>query len=127
MTDYTQVLTTTDSPEAAERLARSITAARLAACVQIIGPIRSIYWWRDKVEHAQEWQLLIKTAAGRLPELEQHIKANHSYETPEIIACEIPWGSPEYLDWVTAETRQTGAAAKRSASEIPDELPSDLP
>lgn len=111
MTDYTQVLTTTDSPEAAERLARSITAARLAACVQIIGPIRSIYWWRDKVEDAQEWQLLIKTITGRLPELERHIKANHSYETPEIIASEIPWGSREYLDWVTAETRPTGASS----------------
>ena len=111
MTDYIQVLTTTDSPEAAERLARTIIAARLAACVQIIGPIRSIYWWRDKVEDVQEWQLLIKTAAEHLPELEQHIKANHSYETPEIIASEIPWGSQEYLDWVTGETRQTGASS----------------
>ena len=61
MADYAQVLTTVDSAEEAERLARSITTARLAACVQIIGPIRSVYWWRDKVEDAQEWQLLIKT------------------------------------------------------------------
>ena len=111
MTDHAQVLTTVESAEEAERLARSITTARLAACVQITGPIRSVYWWQDAVEDAQEWQLLIKTTAERLPELERHIKANHSYDTPEIIASEIPWGSREYLDWVTAETRQADASS----------------
>jgi periplasmic divalent cation tolerance protein len=111
MTEYMQVLTTVDSGEEAERLARSITTARLAACVQIVGPIRSVYWWHDAVEDAQEWQLLIKTTTGRLAELEQHIKANHSYETPEIIATEIPWGSREYLGWVTSETRQADASS----------------
>ena len=93
ITEYTQVLTTVDSAEAAERLGRSITGARLAACVQIVGPIRSLYWWQGKVEDAQEWQLLIKTTAESLPELEQHIKANHSYDEPEIIATPITWGS----------------------------------
>ncbi len=107
MADYAQVLTTVDSAEEAERLARSITTARLAACVQITGPIRSVYWWRDKVEDAQEWQLLIKTTTEVLSDLEQHIKANHSYETPEIIATSIPWGSAEYLSWISAETRRT--------------------
>jgi periplasmic divalent cation tolerance protein len=55
--------------------------------------------------------LLIKTTTERLPELEQHIKDNHSYETPEIIAAEIPWGSREYLGWVSAETRRTDASS----------------
>jgi len=111
MTEYMQVLTTVDSAEEAERLARSITTARLAACVQIVGPIRSVYWWHDTVEDSQEWQLLIKTTTERLAELEQHVKDNHSYETPEIIATEIPWGSREYLGWVTSETRQADASS----------------
>jgi periplasmic divalent cation tolerance protein len=111
MTEHMQVLTTVDSAEAAERLGRSIAGARLAACVQIVGPIRSLYWWQGKVEEAQEWQLLIKTTSGRLAELEQHIKANHGYDTPEIIATPIPWGSQEYLGWVSAETRQTGVSS----------------
>ncbi len=80
MTDYVQVLTTVDSAEDAERLGRGIVGTRLAACVQIVGPIQSLYWWQNKVEDAQEWQLLVKTATARLPELEQHIKTNHTYD-----------------------------------------------
>ena len=111
MTDYVQLLTTVDSAEDAERLGRSVVSARLAACVQIVGPIRSLYWWEDKVDDAQEWQLLAKTTSECLPKLERHIKANHSYDTPEIIATPITWGSQEYLGWVSAETRQTGASS----------------
>ena len=105
MADFMQVVTTVDSEEAAEQLARGITGARLAACVQIVGPIKSLYWWHGELEDAREWQLVIKTTSERLPALEAHIKANHSYETPEITATEIPWGSREYLDWISAETR----------------------
>jgi periplasmic divalent cation tolerance protein len=90
MTKYVQVLTTVDSAEMAEQLARTIISARLATCAQIVGPIRSVCRRQDKVEDAQEWQLLVRTMNGRLPELERHIKANHSYDTPEIIATEIP-------------------------------------
>ncbi|MFB9724724.1 divalent-cation tolerance protein CutA [Planobispora longispora] len=104
-----QVLTTVDSLEVSESLARSITQARLAACVQIVGPIRSIYWWDGKLETAQEWQLLIKTTADMFPALEEHIKANHSYDTPEIIATPIVAGSREYLSWVSEETKRSGA------------------
>jgi len=111
MTDYMQVLTTVDSAEEAETLGRSITGARLAACVQIVGPIRSLYWWQDKLDDAQEWLLLIKTTSERLSELEQHIKANHSYDIPEITATSIPWGSAEYLNWISAETRQTDVSS----------------
>ena len=111
MTEYMQVLTTVESPDEAERLGRSITGARLAACVQIVGPIRSLYWWQDKLDDAQEWLLLIKTTSERLNELEQHIKANHSYDTPEITATQIPWGSAEYLSWISAETRQTDVSS----------------
>ena len=111
MTEYMQVLTTVDSAEEAERLGRGITGARLAACVQILGPIRSLYWWQDKLDDAREWLLLIKTTSERLAELEAHIKANHSYDTPEITATAIPWGSAEYLGWISAETRRTDASS----------------
>jgi periplasmic divalent cation tolerance protein len=102
---FMQVVTTLDNEGSAERLARGITSARLAACVQIVGPIKSIYWWQGELEDAREWQLVIKTTSERLSALEAYIKANHSYETPEITATEIPWGSREYLDWIRAETR----------------------
>ena len=105
MADFMQVVTTVDSEEAAEQLARGITGARLAACVQIVGPIKSVYWWQGELEEAREWQLIIKTTTARIAELEDYIKANHSYETPEITATVISGGSWEYLDWITAETR----------------------
>jgi len=104
MADFLQVVTTVDSEEAAGRLAWSITGARLAACVQIVGPIKSVYWWQGELDEAREWQLIIKTTTGRIAELEDYIKENHSYETPEITATVISGGSYEYLDWITAET-----------------------
>jgi len=105
MADFMQVVTTVDSEEAAEQLARGITGARLAACVQIVGPIKSIYWWQGELAEAREWQLIIKTTTARIAELEEHIKENHSYDTPEITATVISGGNWEYLDWITAETR----------------------
>lgn len=94
-----------DDGDSAERLARGITAARLGASAQIVGPIKSFYWWKGDLVEAREWQVNIKTTRERLSELEAHIKEHHSYETPGIIATEISWGSREYLDWITAETR----------------------
>ncbi len=102
-TDFLTVLTTTDSREAAEALARSAVAARLAACAQVDGPVTSTYWWQGKLESAQEWRVLCKTTAGRYPELEEHIRANHSYDTPEVIATPIASGSAGYLAWVASE------------------------
>ena len=110
MVSFVQVVTTVDSEGSAEVLARGIVDARLAACVQIVGPIRSLYWWEGSVDDTREWQLVIKTTSGRLTALEAHIKANHSYDTPEITGTEISWGSREYLDWISAETR-TGASS----------------
>jgi periplasmic divalent cation tolerance protein len=79
-------------PEA-ERLARGITGGRLAACVQIVGPIKSIYRWQGELEEAREWQLVIKTTIARIAELEGYIKENHSYDTPEITATVISGGA----------------------------------
>jgi periplasmic divalent cation tolerance protein len=105
MTEYMQVVTAVDSEAQAELLARGIAGARLAASVQISGPIRSFYWWKGELVDAHEWQITVKTTAERLGDVEAHIKANHSYETPGIIPTEIRWGSREYLDWISAETR----------------------
>ena len=105
MSGFMQVVSTVDSEAEAGSLARGIIGARLAACVQVVGPIRSVYWWQDAIEEGCEWQLLIKTTEERLPEVEAYIKASHSYDTPEIIATPIPWGSREYLNWVAEQTR----------------------
>ena len=103
MSDCVQVLTTIDSADGAERLARTIVDARLAACVQVVGPIRSVYRWQGAVQAEQEWQCLAKTTAERLDALVAHVKGNHPYEVPEIIATPIVGGSAEYLDWVAEQ------------------------
>jgi periplasmic divalent cation tolerance protein len=108
MAEYMQVETSVDSEAEAERLARGIAGERLAACVQIIGPIRSFYWWQGELVDAREWQIHIKTTKERLGDVATYIKANHSYETPGILGLKIEAGSREYLDWISAETR-TGA------------------
>lgn len=99
------VVTTTDSAEAAEELAKGIVAARVGACVQIVGPIRSFYQWEGEVQDDQEWQLWVKTAADRLDALTEHIKKHHSYDVPEIVALPVLGGNGDYLQWVTDETR----------------------
>ncbi|MGW5688179.1 divalent-cation tolerance protein CutA [Nonomuraea sp. NPDC003754] len=104
-----QVLTTVSRPEEALALARGLTVERLAAGVQILGPIRSVYWWQGSMHEAEEWQLLVKTTTALFAEVERHIKANHSYVTPEIIATEVVAGSAEYLRWISEETRSTDA------------------
>ncbi|WP_436790252.1 divalent-cation tolerance protein CutA [Yinghuangia sp. YIM S10712] len=104
MTDYVTVLTTTGTAEAAEALADSAVRARVAACAQIVGPITSVYRWEDEVQREQEWQVVFKTTAARYPALEAHIKAEHTYDVPEVIATPITAGSPAYLAWLAAET-----------------------
>jgi periplasmic divalent cation tolerance protein len=104
---HCMVITTTDSAEDAERLARSIVEARVGACAQVVGPIKSVYWWDGAVQSEQEWQIWIKTTTAELDALTDHIKANHSYDVPEVAATPIIGGNPAYLRWVTAETRAT--------------------
>lgn len=99
------VITTTDSAEAAEELGRGIVDARLGACVQIVGPIRSLYRWEGSVQNDEEWQCWVKTSADRLDALTEHIKKNHSYDVPEVVVLPIIGGSMDYLSWVTDETR----------------------
>ena len=102
--DYLQVTTTTESRTHAQALARTVVQARLAACVQVIGPISSTYWWQAQVEIAEEWMCLMKTTAGRYPALEELIRREHTYEVPEITASPISEGSDDYLQWISRET-----------------------
>jgi periplasmic divalent cation tolerance protein len=104
MPDHCMVVTTVDSSEAAERLARGIVEARVGACAQVVGPITSVYRWDGAVRSEPEWQVWVKTSAARLDALTAHIEANHPYDVPEVVATPIVGGSPAYLRWVTDET-----------------------
>jgi len=98
------VVTTTDSADEAERLARGLVEARLAACVQIVGPVRSAFRWEGSVSVETEWQLVAKTAVARVDELTAWIAAEHSYDVPEVIAVPVVGGHAPYLQWVADET-----------------------
>ena len=98
------VLTNLPDRGSAEKLAEALVAQRLAACVNILGPCRSIYRWKDAVQREDEHLMLIKTSSERYATLEQAIRAAHPYELPEIVAVPIERGLPAYLDWVAAET-----------------------
>ena len=99
------VLTNLPDRAAAERLADTLVAKNLAACVNILAPCRSVYRWKGAVQHDEEHPLLIKTTAERYGALEEALRAAHPYELPEIIAVPVERGLPAYLDWVAAETK----------------------
>ena len=90
---FLQISTAAGSRAEAERIATELVDRRLAACVQIVGPVRSVYRWQGKVEHAEEWLCLAKTSAERYAAVEAAIRELHSYECPEIIATAIEAGS----------------------------------
>ena len=98
------VLTTAGSREEASALAGALVEGRLAACVQILPQMESVYRWEGRVERGGEWLLLYKTTRGRYAELERAILAMHSYTTPEVVAIPVERGSAAYLAWVTRET-----------------------
>lgn len=100
------VLTNLPDQASADRLAAALVDARLAACVNILAPCRSVYRWKDAVEHADEIPLLIKTTEAGYAALEAAIRAQHPYDVPEIIAIPVARGLPDYLAWVAAETSQ---------------------
>jgi periplasmic divalent cation tolerance protein len=100
MEGFIQITTTTEKREDAERIARTLVEARLAACVQIVGPITSIYRWKEKIETAGEWLCLIKSRDEKYGAVEQAIRSLHPYETPEIIAVPLTAGSHDYLGWL---------------------------
>jgi periplasmic divalent cation tolerance protein len=100
MTNKRLVLTTTSSQEEARRIANALVERRLAACVNIVSKIDSIYRWKGKVEEAQEFLLLIKTTESAVEKLRDAIQELHSYEVPESIVLPIESGSERYLNWI---------------------------
>ncbi|WP_149194252.1 divalent-cation tolerance protein CutA [Luteimonas suaedae] len=91
--------------DVAARIADTLVGERLAACVNVLPGVRSVYRWQDTVEHDDEVLLLIKTAPARLDALTARIVALHPYELPEVLAVESAGGLPAYLDWIAQETR----------------------
>ncbi|GAB2744652.1 divalent-cation tolerance protein CutA [Salinifilum aidingensis] len=96
-------MTTTDSEETAAELARGVVRAGLGACVQVV-PVRSFYVWDGEAQDDPEWQLQVKTSAKRLDDLVAHLRSEHNYDVPEIIALPVTGGSEDYLAWVDEET-----------------------
>ena len=101
------VFCTCPDTASAERIADALVGERLAACVNLLPAVTSVYRWRGQVERASEIQLLIKTTADRLEALGTRVAELHPYELPELIAVEARAGLPAYLDWVAAQTRDT--------------------
>ena len=100
MSDELIVLVTVPGRADGERIAEAVVGEQLAACVNILGPIRSIYRWQGEICRDDEHLLLIKSTRARYPDLETRIKALHTYEVPEVIALPIERGSAEYLNWL---------------------------
>lgn len=94
------VLTTTPSIEEAETLAEKIVEAKLAACVQILPQMKSVYFWEGTIQRDSEYLLFIKTLDEKFFEIEKFLQTNHSYETPEIVALKAENVSENYLNWL---------------------------
>ena len=106
--EFTLVLTTACSPAEAGKIARTMVQRRLAACVQIVAPVTSVYRWEGKVREEEELILIIKTRTGLLPALQEAVLAMHSYDCPEIVEIPVAGGFTDYLDWVRKETATAG-------------------
>ena len=100
MEKFIMIITTTETEEEAEKIAEIVVSEKLAACVQIIPSIKSVYRWQGKVEKSKEQLLFIKTKTELFEKVEKAIKENHSYEVPEIVAVPINNGSKEYFEWI---------------------------
>lgn len=100
MTDKIVVISTCSSAEEAEKLARSMVEQRLAACVSVVPRIRSYYRWKDGIESAEEYLLVIKSSRERMAELLAALEKEHSYEVPEVLALPVVDGAANYLNWL---------------------------
>ncbi len=106
--EFVVVLVTAGAAEEAARLARTLVEERLAACVNVVGPIRSIYRWQGAVEDAAEYLLIVKARSADVAAVERRVCALHSYELPEIIALPLRAGSAPYLAWLADGTARGG-------------------
>lgn len=105
MTDKRLVLSTAGSEEEARKIANALVECQLAACVNIVPQIESVYRWQGKMESAREWLLLIKTTAEKFPAVRDAIRELHSYDVPECISLNVEDGSAAYLEWIAASVK----------------------
>lgn len=103
MTDKIVVFSTASSAEEAEKIARGLVDARLAACVNIVPSVRSFYRWQGKIEDSAELLLIIKSSRERFDALRASLEKLHSYEVPEVVAVPVVDGAPNYLNWMEGE------------------------
>ncbi|MGA2989418.1 MAG: divalent-cation tolerance protein CutA [Candidatus Korobacteraceae bacterium] len=108
MTDKRLVLSTCGSREVALKIARALVGGQIAACVNVVGPIESVYRWKGKVDNAQEFLLLIKTTAENFERLCAQIRSLHPYELPEVLQFTVETGLEAYLDWIGESVTDTG-------------------
>jgi periplasmic divalent cation tolerance protein len=104
--EFVVVLVTTSSAEEGARLGRALVEERLAACANVIGPIRSIYRWDGAVEEADEHLVILKARGADVSALETRVRALHSYEVPEVLALPVTAGSAPYLAWLADATER---------------------
>jgi len=104
--DVIMIFSTVSSKGEAEKIARALIGKRVAACVSMFGPIKSMYWWDGKIEESEEYLLIIKTTRSKYGELEGIISKIHSYQVPEILAIPIVSALKEYIEWLREELEE---------------------
>ncbi|MBV8357559.1 MAG: divalent-cation tolerance protein CutA [Deltaproteobacteria bacterium] len=120
--DFRMVFVMAANEDEARKIAQALVEERLAACVNIVGPVHSIYRWRGTIESANEFMLVIKTSMRHFSKLEQRVRELHSYEVPEIVAVTLAAGSKPYVAWLAESTRQAAPSTpvrlrRRSGAE----------
>jgi periplasmic divalent cation tolerance protein len=103
---YIIVLMTTATKKEAENMARNLLNQRLIACANIVGPVSSLFWWKEKISQENEFLVLMKTSADLFKKLATAVKQMHSYEVPEIIAVSITKGEQSYLEWLSGSLQK---------------------
>jgi periplasmic divalent cation tolerance protein len=114
--DFRMVFVMAANEDESDRIARALVEEKLAACVNMVGPIHSIYRWRGVIEHASEYMLIIKAPMRHFSKLERRVRELHSYEVPEIVAVALSAASKPYIAWMAESTTQTNPPVSRRRS-----------
>jgi periplasmic divalent cation tolerance protein len=105
MEEMVDILVMSDSVEVLDTIGATLLEARLISCIQTIGPVKSTYWWKGKIERAEEWMGILKSRRKLYPRIQEEILRLHPYETPQIQALGVADVLPSYLEWVIQETK----------------------
>ena len=111
------ITTTAGSREVLEKIGRHLLAERLVACIQVVGPIKSLYWWRGNIEEADEFLGIMKSRKSLYAQVEAAIRSLHPYEVPEIVAVELMGALPAYDKWLRDETLAAGEKGQKTEQE----------